>query len=261
MWWAKPSDFSLAEHTYLAGLLDQREKAAAAFFLSPKDRQRYVIGHGLVRVLLSKVVNRPPQQLAFEQICVNCAHSAAPAEGPDGRASHSRAAHSRAAHSRAPHGKPQLAQTDIHFNLSHARNRVLIAISQSAPVGVDVEHLEATQFPGFDEVALSDGERDALLKLPTQQRDQARASLWVRKEAVLKASGWGMSFDPALLALSSPAHLPEPTRTLLGQYHLADLNVGSAYAAAVAHAAAESGSTLENGLNRIEGLGSHSSGS
>ena len=65
----------------------------------------------------------------------------------------------------------------------------MAAITYAGPVGVDVEAEGAADFAGFEDVALHPGER------ATTPADSTRA--WVRKEAVLKACGLGLSVDPS----------------------------------------------------------------
>lgn len=80
-----------------------------------------------------------------------------------------------------------------HVWVSLGRSGGVVAVACStAPVGVDVER--------------TDGERlnhlDAVLFAPDEERPMSttgRARLWVRKEAVLKAMGVGLSWDPRRL--------------------------------------------------------------
>jgi phosphopantetheinyl transferase len=87
-----------------------------------------------------------------------------------------------------PKGKPYLPDSRIHFNLSHSRNIALIAVSTVAPVGIDVEHPREFRSP------------DALAQRICSERELASAitpsqllRLWVRKEAVVKGMGDGLT--------------------------------------------------------------------
>jgi 4'-phosphopantetheinyl transferase len=101
----------------------------------------------------------------------------------------------------APHGRPTVSQPaearGWQVSLSHCGPWVLVAASNAEGVGVDVEQVSGTSFAGFDGVALSPEERSRVDRLPRGERPQARAALWVRKEAFLKATGQGLSVDPA----------------------------------------------------------------
>ena len=64
-----------------------------------------------------------------------------------------------------PHGKPYLASAEgpapVHFNLSHTRDLLLIAVSDTE-VGIDVEALDRKVFDGLDRKILSLEERKYL---------------------------------------------------------------------------------------------------
>ena len=84
-----------------------------------------------------------------------------------------------------PHGRPVLLDgSGRHVSVSHAAGLVAVAVSSAGPVGVDVEHPDATGFDGFAALALAPGEQADDLA--------ARARLWTAKEAVRKASGEGL---------------------------------------------------------------------
>lgn len=87
-----------------------------------------------------------------------------------------------------PHGKPLLDDADLHVSLAAAPGLAVVAVTGAGPVGVDVEHVVAADFEGFDEVALGPGE------VAVTAAERARA--WVRKEARQKATGEGLAVDP-----------------------------------------------------------------
>ncbi|HKU34502.1 MAG TPA: 4'-phosphopantetheinyl transferase superfamily protein, partial [Paenarthrobacter sp.] len=62
---------------------------------------------------------------------------------------------------------------------------------------VDLEAASEVGFAGFDDVALTAREREAVDRLPDGQRDNERARLWARKEAWLKMTGEGLRRNPA----------------------------------------------------------------
>ncbi len=95
--------------------------------------------------------------------------------------------------------KPSLASEcafDCQFNVSHSKERIAIAIGNGRAVGVDIECLDrvestsmlsmARQFYTAREVAY-------LERLTQEQLRTAFFRMWTTKEAVLKASGRGMS--------------------------------------------------------------------
>ena len=93
-------------------------------------------------------------------------------------------------------GKPAFDPSlGIHFNLSHAGERVMAAVDDG-PVGCDVERIVP-----FDEAVarqcLTDGELAWVKRAqPGLDRDRKFIRLWVRKEAYVKAVGRGFSIEP-----------------------------------------------------------------
>lgn len=106
-------------------------------------------------------------------------------------------------------GKPLLRYTPspglhqpLEASISHAGGQVLVAVTHGAALGVDVEEHRATNFTGFDDVALSAQECVIVASLPQGLRARQRADFWVRKEAVLKALDVGLLRDPAQMDFS-----------------------------------------------------------
>lgn len=93
-----------------------------------------------------------------------------------------------------PSGKPYLKDyPSLFFNLSHTDNLILIAIADSL-VGVDVEKNERNA----DKEAIikhffSEREQQSFFSQPEKLRQQAFVKGWTRKEAILKATGEGLS--------------------------------------------------------------------
>lgn len=85
-------------------------------------------------------------------------------------------------------GKPYLPQhSEIQFNLSHAGNFALIAISSDGKVGIDIERCNR------DVTGLSDYVLSPLERAKACWSDKRFIDLWVAKEAVLKALGLGIA--------------------------------------------------------------------
>jgi 4'-phosphopantetheinyl transferase len=98
-------------------------------------------------------------------------------------------------------GKPHLLQPGVrrplHFNLSHTAGLFGIAITTTGELGFDVERLDR-RFDLFTlaEQTLTPRERAEWVRLPVAHRQRAVLRYWTRKEAMLKASGDGLTVGP-----------------------------------------------------------------
>lgn len=101
------------------------------------------------------------------------------------------------------HGKPRIA--GVNFNMSQVNPLVVGAFSRnsSTVLGVDVETLDARLFSGFARLALSNEERTFYERVaqerPAPVLHLLSVALWTAKEAVLKATGHGLSVVPSLV--------------------------------------------------------------
>jgi len=152
------------------------EAARAARFKFDDDRVRWIRARSSLRRILARYALAEPLRLQFTY---------------------------------GEHGKPTLANWPrIQFNLSHAGDWAMVAITREVPVGVDVERMR----PNLDMAPLLRrlGESD----LP-ENRDELYQR-WTLREAKSKAAG-GALFD-----------------TPLAKIHAVPLSAPSNYSAAVA---------------------------
>ena len=84
-------------------------------------------------------------------------------------------------------GKPSFG--NLAFNLTHCRNYSLLALTNLQTIGVDLEYLEPLPWPKTHAKFLQPQERAELLNLDLTRSLPLFYTLWVRKEAVLKAMG------------------------------------------------------------------------
>ncbi len=145
-------------------LLDREEQERAARFRFEVDRERYIIGHGMLRMLLSRYTGIAPKEITTV---------------------------------RGKYGKPYLPDGSIHFNLSDTKDAVLIAFALEE-IGVDLETM--TRTVDHDAVAEHYFTRREVEWINTSpDRKRRFLELWTRKEAVLKASGVGIMDDLRVL--------------------------------------------------------------
>lgn len=118
------------------------------------------------------------------------------------------------------HGKPRIA--GVNFNMSQVNPLVVGAFSRnpSAVLGVDVETMDARLFSGFARLALSDEERTFYERVAQERPASAlrllSLALWTAKEAVLKATGHGLSVVPSLVRVQFSEQLLDALEVALG---------------------------------------------
>lgn len=157
--------------------LPDEERRRAEGMQSDTARLSFLASQSALRALLSAHTGTPPTELAF---------------------------------SRGAHGKPALASpaSTIEFNVSHSGDWGVIALAR-VPVGVDVEQVRPGRAtPALEKRFLTEGERDLLGRHAREHGDAAFFVVWCRKEAYLKATGFGLA-APFSRVDSSPPRLAE----------------------------------------------------
>ena len=196
----------------LTGMLTDLERARLASLGSSDERDRFVAGHALLRLVAAGCWSLDPAAVALTFTCARCG-------GPHGRPV-----------AVTPAGCPP-----VHLSLAHGGNRVLVAASPAGPVGIDVEAVAGVAFAGFDDVALDPRERAWLAPDGPADTAHGRARVWVRKESVLKATGDGLARDLRQVVVSPPFDRPRvlgwPEGRSPSAAQLTDLDVGPGYAA------------------------------
>ena len=204
--WRWPLLASASEQTALWGLLSADERSRAERFRFARDRRRYIVARGTLRRLLAARLGCAADAVSFAY---------------------------------GPFGKPVLRHAGpLSFNLSHCDELAVLAVTDGAPVGIDLERIRPIA-DDFAEHAFAAEECAALHALPRRCLEAAVFACWTRREAYVKATGAGLSQPPGSFAvsidLSRPALLridAEPES--VGQWTLADLAVQPGYAAALA---------------------------
>jgi len=191
-----------------AGLavLSAEERRRADAFRTDLLRARYVIAHAALRLLLGRTLDTPADRLRFRQ---------------------------------NSWGKPELAEGDLRFNLSHSGPWAVVALARGIEIGVDVEMVSHPPPMEVAGIAYSTAERAALARLSGPALTAAFYAVWTRKEALSKGIGRGFSFDFTGFTVSTdpaertsrPVLPPEVAGT---DWHLHDLPPIEGAAAAVA---------------------------
>ncbi|MEO9875783.1 MAG: 4'-phosphopantetheinyl transferase superfamily protein [Anderseniella sp.] len=159
-----------------ADTLDETERARAARISDKLRHQHFTAGRALLRHHLSCVVEQTVRPAAWRM-----------AEGL--------------------HGKPSTAPglPQVHFSISHADGLVMVATSQTTPVGIDLERVTGTRDtnPALDQ--LSHREQAWLSRHDEADRWPAFLQLWTAKEAVSKAIGLGCGVNFHDIEIDVPA--------------------------------------------------------
>lgn len=175
VWLSQP----LAKRSQYEAILSEDEQARASRFYFERDRNRFIVAHANLRFILGRYLDTAPARLRFAY---------------------------------GEQGKPYLEnETGLHFNLSHAGDLMLLAVS-CQPIGIDVEQPRDKLEP-LDIAAsmFAPAEYQALASLPKSQQNEAFFRIWTRKEAFIKALGEGLSYplDGFVVSLT-----PEPASPL-----------------------------------------------
>ena len=193
-----------------AAALSQDEAERAARFRFERDRSRYLVGRGILRVLLASLLDTTPESLRFDY---------------------------------SPHGKPRLIQPEnqsrLDFNLAHSKDCAVFAFAWNRTLGVDIEAIKPDT--PCDELAqnyFSESERAAYFALPEAERRAAFFRLWTRKEAYVKARGEGLTlslrdFDVSLDAEGARLLATRPNADEANQWRVTNLPLGENFAGAL----------------------------
>lgn len=208
VWWAVPFG-DLAEHR---GLLTDVELDRHSGYRKPDDRRRFLTGRVLAKTVVGDHLGIPAPDVVFDAACEDCGKQ---------------------------HGPPRIPDSTLRLSISHAGDRVGLAIADGVQLGLDVESTTRRADDGLLDYALSAAERAAVAELSDVNRTHAFFRYWTAKEALMKATGKGLRIPLTSLTLSAPdeqARLvsseapaldPDTTR-------LVSLRPGTGYDAAVA---------------------------
>lgn len=146
-------------------ILSDEEADRARRFTFPRDRDRYVRAHAMMRSLLAEYSGTSPAEISLTH---------------------------------GQYGKPRIqfanpsAEVLLHFNLSHSGGLATLALACSDSVGIDIERVRPI---GQDiaEYHFSQSERDTLNHLPPEHWLSGFYRCWTAKESLLKGLGLGLN--------------------------------------------------------------------
>jgi 4'-phosphopantetheinyl transferase len=201
-----PLDSPPAAADELLDCLTDEERARAVRYKVESARRQFVTGRALLRRMLGEALGLPVRDVPIRYNA---------------------------------NGKPLLAGSQLHFNVTHTDGLALVALARRA-VGIDVERVRAVANPeGLVGRFFSPAERVAFLALAAELRAAGFFRGWTSKEALIKASGLSVAcldeFDVELHP-ARPAALLAARHAVLRQsaWSLAAWEAAPGFAAAVA---------------------------
>lgn len=142
---------------------DERERLER--FSLPDLRRRFLATRGITRTILGKALATAPEDLRFEP---------------------------------TPQGKPELVvprlKSPFSFSLSHTGEILMLAYGFASDIGLDVETVRDGYEPGpIIRRFFSATEAEEWQRLIAEDKVRGFFRAWTRKEAILKATGLGIS--------------------------------------------------------------------
>ena len=177
LWFAGLEKFDLClVYKKYADWLSSEEIDRVSLYQSRRQREHFVLGRIILKLILSKYINCEPSTFKF--------HS-----------------DKRGKLFLSPSNKPSL-----FFNVSHSHDRLVIAVSRIRELGVDVEFAEESR--AILKIAkryFSQQEFQDLCNLPKSLQVRRFYELWTLKESVLKAYGVGLAGHLSQIKFAFPA--------------------------------------------------------
>jgi len=165
VYYAYPSALDATVRGQLMALLSSEERQRHARFRFERDRDLYVLAHGMLRRVLSRHAGVPPATLEFRTL---------------------------------EHGRPELAAPEaalsLRFNLTHTEGLAACAVAVGRAVGVDAERVTRdADIRALSPRVFSTDERRAIDERDGQAARDRFFEHWTLKEAYVKAVGKGLS--------------------------------------------------------------------
>jgi 4'-phosphopantetheinyl transferase len=155
--------YSSLERYYplLSSLVSPEEIQKAAGFKKPGDTRRYILRHGMERIILGEYIHEDPEKIRFVK---------------------------------AKNGKPDLDTggnfPDIQFSLSRTDEMVCLGITRKSKIGLDMVKINPRYpFSEIEQYLFAPGERRWVARTIPELRPMKFFRIWSLKEALLKATG------------------------------------------------------------------------
>jgi len=166
VWLLRVDALSEPDLAPLLPVLDDEEKARLVRFVHARNRIEFAAAHALTRLALAQVLSVLPASLSF-------------VEGSNGK----------------PSAQQDGRLAPVSFNLSHANGMVGVAVlaQPDVPVGFDLERFDRRIELEIADRYFRPEEVRWLMGLAPSERPRGFLRLWTLKEALIKATGEGLS--------------------------------------------------------------------
>lgn len=161
--WRAELDRHSTDIQQLIQVLSHDEQQRAERFRFEKDREKFVIARGLLRMILARYLSASPDRVLF---------------------------------SYSSKGKPAIANAypagELCFNVSHSHQMALYAIALNRPVGIDLEYIRPIDAVALAQRFFLPSEAIVVRSLMGDEQHRVFFRGWTQKEAFLKATGDGL---------------------------------------------------------------------
>ena len=146
----------------LPNFLSAAEKKRWNNFYFSQDKQTFYQSHNALRLILSQYLSEKPSEIEYEWTSF---------------------------------GKPFLKNKRLQFNLSHTDTMAVVAVTEDAEIGVDIENLNRkVEYDDLAKRFFCEAEYQKLVQVYPKRKTNAFFNCWTRKEAFIKAVGEGLSY-------------------------------------------------------------------
>ena len=171
VWWASTGWL----RPWHADILSDDERARRAGLWDAAHRAQYTVAAALLRLVAAPLTGGSASSVVVDRTCPSCGRH---------------------------HGRPRLPGTGLHVSISHSGTTVAVAVSSAGEVGVDVQQVEDGSVQELGPLVLAEAEAGHV----AAPRDFF--TYWARKEALVKATGDGVTVPLPQVVVSPPGTPP-----------------------------------------------------
>jgi 4'-phosphopantetheinyl transferase len=200
VWWAS-TDWVRPWH---AEVLSDHERARRTGLWDARHRAQFTVAAALLRLVAAPHTEGAAARVVVDRSCPRCGRH---------------------------HGRPRLTGTGLHVSISHSGATVAVAVSRAGEVGVDVQQVDDDRVRELSPLVLAESEAGHVAAADDF------FTYWTRKEALVKATGDGVTVPLGEVVVTPPGTPPRllgyPRRAGLAA-QLRDLRPGLGYVGALA---------------------------